>query len=141
MNLRYQYDCKNINWEKVRNLLLEVGMSTVEVEKHQTSFESSYAVIFIFDNDLLIGTGRSISDGVRQSALYDIAVNPRYQGLGLGKKIVIQLMEKTPDCNFILYASPGKENFYKKLNYKKMKTGMILFSDPSRMDNSDFIED
>jgi len=141
MNLRYQYNCNNIDWVKVHNLLFDVGMSTVDVDKHKISFENSYAVVFIFDNDVLIGIGRSISDGVRQSALYDIAVNPRYQGLGLGKNIVIQLMEKTPDCNFILYASPGKENFYKKLNYKKMKTGMILFSDPSRMDNSDFIED
>lgn len=141
MELRYQYDCNNIDWMRVRNLLAEVGMSSVEAEKHKLSFENSYAVIFIFKDDMLIGMGRSISDGVRQSALYDIAIEPQYQGLGLGKDIVKKLMEKTPGCNFILYASPGKETFYKKLNYKKMKTGMILFSDPSRMENSDFIED
>lgn len=141
MNLRYQYDCENIDWTRVRDLLAEVGMSTVDVEKHRLSFQNSYAVIFIFDGDILIGIGRSISDGVRQSALYDIAVDPGYQGLGLGKDIVLRLMDKTPACNFILYASPGKEGFYKKMSYKKMKTGMILFGDRERMNDSDFIEE
>ncbi|HCO66863.1 MAG TPA: GNAT family N-acetyltransferase [Dysgonomonas sp.] len=141
MDLRFQYDCHNVDWKRVKNLLAEVGMSAVETEKHQLSFENSYAVIFVYDEDKLIGIGRSISDGIRQSALYDIAIDPAYQGIGLGRKIVLELMEKTPSCNFILYASPGKEGFYKKLKYKKMKTGMILFTDSSRMENSEFIED
>jgi len=141
MNLRFQEDCNDIDWQRVRDLLAEVGMSAVEVEKHRLSFENSFAVVFIFDNLRLIGTGRIISDGVRQSAVYDIAVDPAYQGYGLGKEIMLRLLQKTQSCNYILYASPGKEGFYKKLGFKKMKTGMILFSDPSRMENSDFIED
>ncbi len=141
MDLRYQENCLNIDWERVRSLLNEVGMSSVEPEKHRMSFENSHSVVFVFDENKMIGMGRSISDGVRQSALYDIAIDPLYQGQGIGRKIVEKLMENTPDCTFILYASPGKENFYRKLKYKKMRTGMILFSDLSRMNNSDFIED
>ncbi|MFV0468947.1 MAG: hypothetical protein ACK5MK_08495 [Dysgonomonas sp.] len=49
-------------------------------------------------------------------------------------------MAKTPQCNFILYASPGKETFYKKLNFKKMKTGMALFFNPIRMTDNVFVE-
>lgn len=141
MKLRYQENCKNIDWEKVRSLLREVGMSFVDADKHQLSFENSFSVIFVFDNKELIGIGRCISDGVRQSALYDIAVDPKYQGHGIGKEIVTKLMSSTPACNFILYASPGKEDFYRKLGFKKTKTGMILFSDLSRMTDSDFVED
>ncbi len=89
----------------------------------------------------MIGFGRLISDGVRQSALYDVAVDPDYQGLRIGRKIVEHLMLKTPDCNFILYASPGKEDFYLKLNFKKMRTGMALFSNPKRMVDRGFIEE
>lgn len=141
MNFRYQNHCQNIDWNRVRSILKEVGMSFVESEKHQISFENSYAVIFVFEQEKLIGIGRMLSDGVRQSSLYDIAIDPLYQGFGIGKQIVEMLMKQTPCCTFILYASPGKENFYRKLNYKKMKTGMILFSDLSRMDNNDFVED
>ena len=89
----------------------------------------------------MIGFGRLISDGIRQSALYDVAIDSDYQGLGIGREIVERLMLKTPDCNFILYASPGKEDFYRKLNFKKMRTGMALFSNPERMVDKGFIEE
>lgn len=141
MNFQFKTDCDNISWEEVPRLLEKVGMAHVEADKHRISFEASYAVIFVFDQDKLIGLGRMISDGIRQSALYDIAVDPEYQGQKIGREIVQRLMATTPDCNFILYASPGKEDFYKKLNFRKMKTGMILFSNPDRMRNNDFVEE
>jgi len=142
MELHYQNNCKNIDWEKVRTLLQEVGMSFTDTDTHRLSFEKSYSVVFVFDNNSkMIGMGRSISDGVRQAALYDIVVNPAYQGYGIGKEIVSRLMADTPGCNYILYASPGKEDFYRKLGFRKMKTGMILFSDILRMTDSEFVED
>lgn len=141
MDLLYKEDLNNIDWACVPRLLEMVGMSFTEVETHRISFENSYAVIFVFDDKKMIGIGRLISDGVRQSALYDIAIDPNYQGLGIGRKIVERLMLKTPNCNFILYASPGKEDFYRKLNFKKMKTGMALFANPERMIDRGFIEE
>lgn len=141
MNLRYQNDCENIPWEKIPYLLEKVGMSFTDVDKHKVSFEASYSVIFVFDEDILIGFGRMLSDGVRQSALYDIAIEPNYQGNKIGQEIVSRLLATTPECNYILYASPGKEGFYKKLNFKKMKTGMALFSNPQRMLDGGFVEE
>lgn len=140
MLLIYQDNCENIEWESVRSLLGEVGMSTVEAEKHRISFENSHSVIFVLHDGKLIGMGRMISDGVRQSAIYDVAIAPDYQGLGIGKTIVNKLIACTPNCNFVLYASPGKEDFYRKLGFKKMKTGMILFTDPTKKDDPSFVE-
>lgn len=142
MELRYQINSlDNIPWERIPQLLEAVGMSFTDVERHKVSFETSYSTIFVFDHDKLIGIGRILSDGVRQSAIYDIAVDPDYQGHKIGQEIVTKLMATTPDCNFILYASPGKEGFYKKLNFKKMKTGMALFTNPQRMVDNGFIEE
>lgn len=141
MDLIYKEDLKGIDWESVPRLLEKVSMSFTDVSKHRISFENSYATIFVIEDDRIIGFGRMISDGVRQSALYDIAIDPDYQGMGIGRKIVESLMLKTPTCNFILYASPGKEDFYRKLNFKKMKTGMALFSNPERMVDGGFIEE
>lgn len=140
MNLRYQDNCRHIPWDKVPLILERVGMSFVEPEKHKQSFEASYASVFVFDNSNLIGFGRLLSDGIRQSAIYDIAVDPAYQGYKIGTEIVLRLMSKTPSCNFILYASPGKEGFYTKLNFKKMKTGMAYFANPERMQDEGFVE-
>lgn len=140
MNLIYKYNCDNIPWAKVPLLLHKVNMASTDVEVHRRSFEASYAVVFVFDGEELIRFGRMISDGVRQSALYDIAIEPEYQGRKIGGEIVSRLMEASPDCNFILYASPGKEGFYRKLNFKRMKTGMILFANPDRMEDDTFVE-
>ena len=70
----------------------------------------------MFDGSEMIGFGRALSDGAYQAAIYDVAVLPAYQGKGIGKLIVEKLIERCPDCNYILYSSPGKEIFYQKMN-------------------------
>lgn len=140
MSIRIQDNCLNINWNDVVEILKTVGMSYSDSEVHRISFENSHTVIFVFDNDKLIGFGRAISDGVRQAAIYDVAITPEYQGKGLGRLILNSIKEKLPKCNFILYASPGKENFYEKLGFEKLKTGMGLFADMERMKDRGFIK-
>ena len=139
MNIRIKRDCSNINWTEVKNILKTVGMSYVDEELHKKSFENSYTVVFVFDEERLIGFGRAISDGIRQSAIYDIAILPEYQGLGIGKLIIENIISNTPTCNFILYASPGKEGFYEALGFSKLKTGMGLFINTERMKSRNFI--
>ena len=140
MNIYIKKDCSNINWSEVRHIIRNVGMSYVDEEIHRKSFENSNTVIFIFDDKKLIGFGRSISDGVRQAAIYDVAILPEYQGIGIGKLIIENIINDNPTCNFILYASPGKEGFYESLGFKKLKTGMGLFVNMERMKSRNFIE-
>jgi ribosomal protein S18 acetylase RimI-like enzyme len=124
----------------VSKILKEVNMASFEGNVHKKIFENSHTVIFVFDNEKLIGFGRAISDGVYQAAIYDVAVLPEYQGNKIGKLIVEHILNSIPQCNFILYASPGKEPFYEKLNFKKMKTGMALFRYPEMMQKKGFTE-
>lgn len=140
MNLRLQFDTKNINWSLVVDILQKVGMGYRESETHKRAFDNSYTVVFVFDEDILAGFGRAISDGEYQAAVYDVAVSPDYQGKGIGKMIVQAILKNTPNCNFILYASPGKEKFYEKEGFRQMKTGMALFMDQQRMKEKGFIE-
>ena len=140
MNIRIQKDTENINWEKVVEILRKAGMASHTSEMHERAFKNSYTVVFVFDGDLLVGFGRAISDVEYQAAMYDVAVMPAYQGKGIGKMIVQAIVEKTPACNFILYASPGKEKFYEKENFKRLKTGMALFVDAEGMQEKGFTE-
>ncbi len=109
-------------------------------EIHQRAFEKSQVVIFVFDNESLIAFGRMLSDGEYQSAIYDVAVLPEYQGQGIGKLIVDHLVKTTPGCNIILYAAPGKELFYEKIGFRRMKTGMALFVAADIMREKGFTE-
>jgi hypothetical protein len=82
MNLIYQDNCENIPWEKVPSLLRRVGMGFADADTHRISFEASYSVIFVFDDVELIGFGRAISDGVRQSAIYELPLSLHFREKG-----------------------------------------------------------
>ena len=133
MDYLIQQDCSNIDWKIIPEMLKLVGMGYHEASIHQKAFENSAAVVFIFEEGRLVGFGRAISDGMYQAAIYDVAVLPEYQGKGIGTLIINSILKALPQCNFILYASPGKEIFYTKLNFRRMKTGMALFKDAERM--------
>lgn len=140
MNLRIQFDCANIDWNNVSQILKTVGMAYFEGTVHKKAFENSHTVVFAFDEDRLVGFGRAISDRAYQAAIYDIAVLPEYQGKKVGATILNSIVKASPHCNFILYAAPGKEAFYERLNFKRMKTGMALFLNAESMKSKGFTE-
>ena len=140
MELRFQYDCADINWKLVPEILNAAGMSFHSADVHRQAFSVSASVVFVYDDQQLIGFARAISDGILQAAVYDVAVLPSYQRHGIGKQMIEKLVESLPGCNFILYASPGKELFYEKLKFRRMKTGMALFLKADVMTNRGFTE-
>lgn len=140
MKLQIKHDCTDINWEAVRDILKSVGMGHYAPEVHRKAFEASHTTVFVYDAEKLVGFGRAISDGAYQSAVYDCAVVEAYQGQGLGRLIMEHIMARLPDGNIILYASPGKEGFYKKYGFRRMKTGMALFRNSERMRDRGFTE-
>ena len=140
MQYRIQRNCDNIDWQMVCRVLQEAGLATHPIELTRIAFENSYCVVFVFDNDLLIGVGRAISDGAYQGAIYDIAVLPAYQGKKVGRVIVDEIHKDLQKINLILYASPGKEAFYRKIGYYRMLTGMAKFNNESIMREKGFTE-
>ena len=115
-------------------------MSFHDADIHRKTFSASASVVFVFDDQQLIGFARAISDGLIQAAIYDVAVLPSHQGKGIGKQMIEKIVNSLPGCNFILYASPGKELFYGKLKFRRMKTGMALFLKADVMTNRGFTE-
>lgn len=140
MDYTIQNNCMHIDWEAARDVLLAVGWPHREPLDIQKAFENSFAAISVYQKDKLIGFGRAISDGVLQAAIYDVVVLPDYQRHGIGEKIVEGLLQKVGHCNVILYASPGKDGFYSKLGFRKMKTGMARFLNLERMESLGFVE-
>lgn len=127
MSYKIQKTTESINWSKVAEILSHFGLSDLDAETQQEVFERSYAVVFLFDNEELIGFGRAISDGICQAAIYNIALDERYQGKGLGREIINELIEQVKQCNIILYTHPKTIEFYEKLGFSKMKTGMAMY--------------
>lgn len=140
MEILVKKDCAGVNWQTVSETLKSVGMAYHEPERHRKAFEASYVKVFLYSSDTLVGFGRAISDGVYQAAVYDCAVAPDCQRKGLGRMIMETILSELQGCNVILYAAPGKEGFYEKLCFRKMKTGMAKFINGESMQERGFTE-
>ncbi|OIQ51662.1 Acetyltransferase (GNAT) family protein [Pseudodesulfovibrio hydrargyri] len=140
MDLRIENDCAGVDWQAVADILKEVGMAHHAPGVHAKAFKASHTTVFVYDGDRLIGFGRALSDGAYQAAIYDCAVLPEYQGHRLGTRIMDAVLAGVGDCNVILYAAPGKEGFYRKQGFSRMKTGMARFANPDAMRDKGFIE-
>ncbi|MCM0647388.1 GNAT family N-acetyltransferase [Clostridium swellfunianum] len=140
MDFIIKHDLTDIDFEEVCQVIHKAGLSTHAVDLTKKAFENSYLTVFVFDGDKLIGTGRAISDGVYQAGIYDIAVLPNYQGKGIGRLIMEELHKNLEGINIILYANPTAVEFYKRLGYSKMLTGMARFKNQALMREKKFIE-
>jgi ribosomal protein S18 acetylase RimI-like enzyme len=140
MDIKITLECTGIDWRLVSEILKTVGMAHHKPEAHRRAFEASHTTVFLFHSDQLIGFGRAISDGVYQAAMYDCAILPEFQGKGLGATLIKNILAHISNCNVILYASPGKEEFYQKHEFRKMKTGMALFQNSKSMRERGFTE-
>ncbi len=140
METDVKQDCVGVNWETVSETLKMVGMAYHDPDVHKRAFEASHTTVFVYHADRLIGFGRAISDGAYQAAVYDCAVLPDFQGQGIGRTIMDTILSRLSHCNVILYASPGKEGFYQKHGFRKMKTGMARFMKSEAMRGHGFTE-
>jgi GNAT superfamily N-acetyltransferase len=140
MNWTIEDDCTHMDWPLASDVMAAVGWPRREPADIQQAFENSFAAVAVYHEGRLIAYGRTISDGVYQAAIYDVVVHPDWQHRGIGRQIVERLLQKVERCNVILYATPGKEEFYAKLGFGKMKTGMAKFLNVDRMERLGFVE-
>lgn len=140
MEVDVKQDCAGVDWKAVSETLKRVEMAYYEPDMHRKAFEASHTTVFVYHAGQLIGFGRAISDGAYQAAIYDCAVLPEFQGKGIGTIILKNILSRISHCNVILYATPGKEGFYQKLGFRKMKTGMAHFKNSESMKERGFTE-
>lgn len=106
------------------------------------AFSTSMYKGFVFDDGVLVGVGRALADGIDCSYLCDIAVHPDFHGHRLGKAIIVKLKELSAGHRkIILYANPGKEGFYRKLGFMRMRTAMAIFQNQDRAIRGGLLDD
>ena len=128
-NFSWLNDQSTIDWDELSALYRIAPLGDKPANNLKIVFSNSKFKCFVMDNNKLIGVGRALADGLDCSYICDVAIHPDYQGIGLGRDIIKQLIELSfGHKKIILYANPGKEVFYQKLGFKKMNTAMAIFS-------------
>ena len=141
MNISIKYGTENIDWQALCEIFRLAPLGTREPDKLKSASENSHTVCSAYIEQKIIGFGRAISDGQYQSAIYDVVILPEFQKQGVGKSIMEALLEKLPKSGPILiFVAPGKQNFYRKLSFGNLKTGMGLFPNPEMSREKGYLE-
>jgi ribosomal protein S18 acetylase RimI-like enzyme len=117
-----------VDWDELSELYRVAPLGIKPAQHLKTVFANSRFRCFVRAEGKLVGAGRALADGADCSYICDVAVLPSHQGTGLGKQIVGRLVELSRGHKkIILYAVPGKEPFYRKFGFLRMKTAMAIF--------------
>ncbi|WNS76139.1 GNAT family N-acetyltransferase [Bacillus sp. DTU_2020_1000418_1_SI_GHA_SEK_038] len=86
----------------------------------------SWSVLSAYDREQLIGTGRIISDGLINGYICGVIVHPDYRNKGIGKEIVLRLVEKgkASKLHIQLLSEEKKSPYYEKLGFEVFTVGM-----------------
>ena len=128
MALEWIYSLENVDWEELSQLYLIAPLGYKDPSNLKVVFSNSMFKCFVYDSKKLIAAGRALADGKDCSYICDVAIHPDYQGIGIGREVVIKLLVLSKGHKkIILYAAVGKEPFYRKLGFKRMTTAMAIF--------------
>lgn len=79
--------------------------------------QNSQYVAAAYDGERLVGFGRVLTDGVLHAMIYEMIVQPEYQGQGIGKGILNRLVAWCHQAgirDIQLFCARGKRPFYEK---------------------------
>lgn len=127
MNITYKIKKENVNWQEVSEVLKRSGLSDHPAWEQEIIFNNSYAVVFVYDEEKIVGVARALSDGVCQAVIYNVALEEEYQGHGIGRSLIEKLLEQLKGQNVILYTHPRTVHLYEKFGFRRSKTAMCMF--------------
>ncbi|MES3020172.1 MAG: GNAT family N-acetyltransferase [Pseudomonadota bacterium] len=130
-----------VDWHELSELYRVAPLGEKSPANLNTTFTNSMFKCLVYDGGKLVGAGRVLADGIDCAYICDVALLPDYQGCGLGKQIVAKLVALSGGHKkIILYAVPGKEPYYQKFGFRRMRTAMAIFADPAQAQASGYID-
>lgn len=113
-------------WARSRNL-----------DDLKTAVTNSNPVVTVWDSDRLIGFARATSDGIYRAAIWDVIVDPNYQGMGLGRKLVQTVLSHplVSKVERVYLTTTHKQSFYERIGFERnTTTTMVLYNSSTNDD-------
>jgi aralkylamine N-acetyltransferase len=114
----YRFGCESVSTRELENLFAAARLGGRVGEKIRRAFVNSTLVCLAYDGARLIGTSRAISDGEYHGLIYDVAVDPRHQRQGVGRRMMEELLRRLPVWRVMLVADETVQVFYRQLGFE-----------------------
>ena len=96
-------------------------------ERIEKMFKNSNLTITAWENEMLVGVSRSITDWVWSCYLADLAVRQEFKGKGIGKRLIQLTQEKLGEESMVLLLSvPSAMEYYPKVGFTKQENSFII---------------
>lgn len=120
----YKVDDKELNASTFISFVNQVWKGDYDLEKTQSALSKTLNIT-AYDNNVLVGCLRILSDGYYFGTITELLVLPEYQKHGVGSKLLQLAKESTPT---MLYfgSQPGVEGFYEKNGCQKSLQSYII---------------
>ena len=114
-------DIHTFSKEQLERLFLSVEWSSGHYpEKLVVAMQNYETVYSAWDGDRLVGMICAMDDGVMTAYVHYLLVDPKYQGMHIGRHLIELLKEKYQDyLRIVLNAYNDKIGFYKSLGFKE----------------------
>lgn len=112
----------------------------------QLALEETDLLLHAWDGSLLVATARVLTDGAYYATIWDVIVDPEYQGLGIGRAVLHRAVAPFIGRGFsfiALFSAESKEPFYERLGFVGHPRGMILQEEnfPEKIDPPNALKD
>eukprot|EP00249_Psilotum_nudum_P009907 c22227_g1_i1 orf=126-998(+) len=113
---------QNMDLEQLNNLFVKVGFPRRQKQKLERALQHTSSLLWLQEikSERLIAFARATGDDVFNAIIWDVVVDPAFQGLGLGKVVMERLMVdlvRKGVSNICLYAEPDVVGFYRPLGF------------------------
>lgn len=140
--IKWSSSTDSISWLELSEMYRLAPLGNKSSGWLETAFSNSMFKFFALENGVLVAAGRAVADGVDCSYICDIAVHPSHQGRGLGREVIERLIAASRGHRkIILYAVPGKEDFYRKFGFRRMKTTMAIFDNADQATSNGYTDE
>ena len=140
-HIQFCVDKSKIDLEQLQSLLNKTAFWAKErqISDLLLAIANSNPVVTVWTGIRLIGFARATSDGVYRAAIWDVVIDPDYQGLGLGRKLVETVLSHplVNKVERVYLTTTHQQSFYERIGFKcNDTTTMVLYNSDSASDLS-----
>jgi len=95
-------------------------------ERFAAMLRNANLVITAWENDLLVGISRAVSDFSYATYLSDLAVRVSHQRQGIGRELIRRTHAAAPQATLILLAAPAAQEYYPHIGFTHHPQAWVL---------------
>ncbi|KAK7275080.1 hypothetical protein RIF29_16187 [Crotalaria pallida] len=113
---------EGLNLDDLNTVFVAVGFPRRDPEKIRVALDHTDSLLWVEYRKTRrpVAFARATGDGVFNAIIWDVVVDPSFQGIGLGKAVMERLVKELLErgiCNIALYSEPRVLGFYRPLGF------------------------